>query len=199
MWAQLEQPDIALGYHQRAYRMAKALGTRYGQVAAVQNLLFCLTQLGRGEEGIGPAEEALSLGRFARSDVLRNNLASILQKLGRYEASVPHYEFLAAQAPEPLWRAVAHARLAEAWAKLGRAELVVPALEAALHQLAETDHPFALALVASRVLRFGSPGQIARIQPVIQKIDPATLSPMVRAQFEEALADYAARSGRTAD
>lgn len=198
LYDHLAQPEIALSYHQRAYQMAKAIGARHMQVVTVQNLMFCLAQLGRDEEGIGPAEEALSLGRFSRSDVLRNNLASILQRLGRYEASVPHYEYLATQAPEPLFRAVAHARLAEAWGRLGRAESVIPALEAALHHLAETDNPFALALVASRVLMFGNPDQVARIQPVIQKIDPATLNPMVRAQFEQALADHAARSGRTA-
>lgn len=190
----LEQHQTALDYHQRAYQMAKALNARNMQVIAVQNLLFCLGALGRSEEGVGPAEEALSLGQFARSDILRNNLGATLQRLGRYQASLKHYQYLAAQAREPIWRAVAHARLAEAWAHLGQTEAIVPALECALEGLAQTDHPFALALVASRVLRYGNDSQIGRIRPVLARINPEALNPMVRAQLEQAQAEYADRT-----
>ena len=199
LYDRLAQHETALVYHQRAYQMAKALNARHMQVIAMQNMMYCLIQLGRMAEGIEAAEEALSLGQFARSDILRNNLAVALQRLGRYQDTVLHYEYLATHSLAPHVRASSHANLAEVWAKLGHSERVIPTLEAALHHLAQTDFPIVQAIVGMQVLYLGNDEMVARIQPILARLNPEVLDPMARANLEKAQAERRDRGRGTGD
>ncbi len=82
--------------HEEAYQLARRLGLRYAQVDVAINLLWSLAALKRDDHGIAIVREALALGEYDGSAVLRNNMAWSLFERGLDDEAREAYEALAA-------------------------------------------------------------------------------------------------------
>ncbi len=183
-----DQPERAMPLHREALGLAKALGSRYFQVEASINLLFCTASLGRYDEAADWAEEALALGDYDNVPVLRTNLAANYFEAGRYHDALGHYAVLAELDAQPHLQVIALARCAECCSLLERREAVAELLDRALARLPHTDVAVAQGAAAIALHRFGDDAQLARLRAQLPDLEPAKLPPHQRARYQAALA-----------
>jgi tetratricopeptide (TPR) repeat protein len=180
-----DQGDVACGVplHQEAYRLARALGARYAQVDVANNLLWALSSLGRDEEGIAIAREALALGEYDGTPYLRNNLAYSLKRLGRLEEARDETEAVE-RCQDATLALIARARLVELYALLGDAPRSARMAERVLATLATTEVPLAHYCAATYLARHGTEAQL---RAVLAHLRPASIDPWMRDDFIAAL------------
>lgn len=180
-----EQGDVARGLplHEEAYRLAKRLGARYAQVDVAVNLLWAFAALKRDEEGIAIAREALALGAYDGTPVLRNNLAWSLNELGRHDEARAEYEALA-DCGDPTLALIARARLVDLYARLGQPARQREAARCAVDALHTTEVPIAHVTAAINLLQHGDDAQV---QAVLAVLKPTPLDPWLRERLHGAL------------
>ncbi len=161
-YGELGQGPRGLVLLQEAYRLGGRMNARYAQVEAAINLLWGLSALGRNDEAVAVAEEALALGEYDSTPTLRNNLAWSLRELGRIEQASRLCEQLAAGA-DPTLAVIAQARLIEMDAGIAeRGALAETRVEQLLGAFDSTDIYVAHAAAAKAVLRHGNGAQVER-------------------------------------
>lgn len=193
------QHDLALPLHLEALDLARALGSRYHQVEATINLLYCLADLGRHDEAVTYAERALELGDYDNVPILRVNLAVNHFQAGRFEEALRHYDVLTLQQDQPHLRLIALARSAECQAALGRAVEVGGLLEEALALLFSTDYVIAHGAVAIAVVLLGDEHHVARLWEALSPPYLETLPQYMRQRLDSAMVARAGRTGRPDD
>ncbi len=167
-----------------AYRLAGHLNARYAQVDVAINLLWGLSALGRNEEAVAIAEEALALGEYDSTPTLRNNLCWSLRELGRVEDAMRLSEVLVAGS-DPTLALIALARLTDM-----RLSTPAPSDEAArlidamLARLDSTDIYVAHTSAARTVLRHGSSAQVDRI---LGYLKPHAIDPWMHRELSAAM------------
>lgn len=183
-----DRAEQAMPLHREALGLAKALGTRYFQVEASINLLFCTAALGRYDEAADWAEEALTLGDYDNVPVLRTNLAANYFEAGRYADALGHYALLSDLDAQPHLQVIALARCAECCSLLERPDEVGGLLDRALERLPRTDVAVAQGAAAIALLRFGDDAQVRRLYAQLPDLESARLPPHQRERYEAALA-----------
>jgi DNA-binding SARP family transcriptional activator len=184
--AELGLADRSLPLLFEAYRLAGRLGARYVQVEAAIGLLWSLSAVGRNEEAVQVAQEALALGEFDCTPTLRNNLSWSLRELGRIEQASVLCEQLVAGA-DPTLAVVAHARLIEMRrGAAGEAYDAGPPIDALIAACATTDVYVAHAAAAKAVACHGDASQLERMLPYLQP--QRAIDPWLHQRLSEALA-----------
>jgi tetratricopeptide (TPR) repeat protein len=152
-------------------------------VEVAVNLLWALSALQRNAEGIAIAHEALALGDYDSTPVLRNNLAWSLTEVGRLTEACTQYEALADSA-DPSLALIARARLLDLYHRLGRAD-EVPAMAArVVAGLGSTQVGMAHAAAAINLLQHGDDAQA---QAALAALQPTGLDPWLRERLQAAL------------
>ncbi len=181
---ELGRVERGLALHEEAYRLAARLNARYAQVDVAINLLWALSTLGRNEEAVAIAREALALGEYDSTPTLRNNLAWSLRELGRLDEAMQLCEQLAA-GNDPTLALIAHARLIDMRIRSNGASDVVLLIDAMLTGMASTDVYPAQVTAAKTVLLHGSREQVDRVLPYLR---PQPLDPWLHRELATALA-----------
>lgn len=187
LYDDLGRPAGALPLHLEALDLARALGARYHQVEVCVNLLFCYAELGRHDDAVDLAEEALALGSYDNTPILRNNLAANHFEAGRFAEALAHYRPLVDRHDQPYIRTIALARCAEIHARAGDVVRARSYLDGALDAVPTTDYAVSLGRVAIAVLRFGSDAQVARLGSQVSDLW-SRIPPNQRSEFDVALA-----------
>ena len=166
-----------LGEHQEgtkhlkeAMRVAKAIAARHLQVVIVNNLLWGAVTSGNVKPILPEAEEALSLGEYAATMTLRNNLARAYFSLGQDAKAKYHYETITTTSQDPTLLCIAWARLAELYQRNQDSEATHKALEQALRLLNQTEFSVARLSVGTTVAKFGTDTQLTQVMPFIARI-----------------------------
>lgn len=176
--------EEAVPLHQENVRAAKKLGAASLQVTAAYNLLSSLVALGRAEEGLAEAEEALKLP-YA-DNWLRGSLARAYRDLTRYDEATALY-LEVTRGENAALRANAWAGLVRTYHALGNLRKRHEALREAINALKNTDYPGIRARVFIVVLMYGDGEQKAAIEPLLKTLDLGLLTPDVRAELEPLL------------
>ncbi|WP_036218429.1 tetratricopeptide repeat protein, partial [Calidithermus chliarophilus] len=113
-----------------ALRESKAMGSSANQILAANDLQYTHNAEGTPAEGLPHAEEALALGNYVVTELLRSNVAYAYMLLGRPAEAAGHLEWLTRHAQDPNLLGMAWARLAVVRARLGKDP--APALARAL-------------------------------------------------------------------
>lgn len=192
LYDDLEQSEQALPLHNEALKLVKQLKQPYQQVDITLNLLYCLTNLGRAGEVLELADEALKLGRFEGTDILRNNLGAALQQLGDYPKAARHFEILTKDSEDPTLMCLAWGRLVELYMRLGRSSEAVQALEKALTASAQTDYAVAKARVVISGLLHGTHEQLKQVNDLLAQLDIDTLQSYLKEELARAMASRGA-------
>lgn len=182
----LGRHDEALPLHHEALALAKKHGLHYFQVDAAGNLLYCLMDLGKTEEALAIAEEALALGPFENTSNLRTTLASAYLELERYVVAKEHYQKVLQESEHKQLHAMVFARLAECEVKLGNKE-VADLLEQAYKMLEKNAAPVFKTRVLINTLNLGSETQVKRIKPLLDDLDLNILPDYLKKELNEAL------------
>jgi tetratricopeptide (TPR) repeat protein len=180
------EPLKALPLHREALSFVKTRGYRYFQIDATLNLLYCLMDLGRADEGLAEGEAALELGEFENSATLRYNLATAYFDLQRYDEARRHYEQVTEKSEHDFLLAMTWARLAHTYQQLGQTKEVPAALAQAIRQADGTDFQPARARVLATTLRLGTAEQIAQVRPWLDSLDLEALPSYVQNELNEA-------------
>jgi tetratricopeptide (TPR) repeat protein len=184
IYDQIGQAETGFKLHQVAAQVAKTIGDKSGQVSVAMNLLWCLMALNRFEEGILIGENALALGEYIHTAVLRNNLGVIYFDLGRYAEARVHFEILSRNRDDPTLRCMAWARLARIYNHLQLETLRDRALEYGIALLDQTEYAVAYISMAISVLNLGTDEQVLKVKPYFRQ--DAFPDPAVQQKFEEA-------------
>lgn len=182
------RPAEALPLHLEALALARAIGSRYFQVEVCINLLFCYADLGRHEEAIAKAEDALSLGDYDNVPVLRTNLAANYFQAARYQEALGHYRLLSESSNRVHLRLIALARTAECLAELGDLDEVPRLLDEVLAMVPQTDFRVAWGAAAISLYRFGDDRQVMELERLLPELSPEQLPLHQRRRLESAMA-----------
>lgn len=182
---ELGQPQRGLVLHQEAYRHAGRLNARYAQVEVAINLLWALSTVGRNDEAVAVAEEALALGEYDSTPTLRNNLAWSLRELGRIDDAMRLCEQLAA-GRDPTLALIARARLLDMRKRKDPTFDAGALVDALLADLGSTDVYSAQLTAAKAVLQHGDAAQVQRVLPWLR---PQPLDPWLHRELSSALAE----------
>jgi tetratricopeptide (TPR) repeat protein len=180
----LGQYEVALKIHEEALMLARKIGSKYGEVSVVMNLLWSLEALGRLEESISLGKAALALGEFSLTGTLRNNLAWALATLGRHTEAQEHYETNTCDS-DPTLRCIAWGRLTKIYQVLGEIEKRNGALAQALALLPQTEFLIAHGQTGLAALEYGSDEQVALVRPRLE--GQQIPDPHLKQNLEEAL------------
>lgn len=156
---ELDDAARGLPLHEEAYRLAGQLGARYAQVDVAVNLLWSLSALGRNDEGVHIAAQALALGHYDGSATLRNNLAWSLAELGRIDEARALYE-AQADGSDPSLALLARGRLLELAGDAGDTPACRAIADRIMATLASTDFYVAQAGAVRAIARYGSDAQL---------------------------------------
>ncbi len=165
---ELSEHEAAIKHHREAMRFAKAIGARHLQVVIAINLLWSAVTSGTAKTVLTEAEEALSLGEYAATMTLRNNLARAYFSLGQAKEAKHHYETITLSSQDPTLLSIAWARLAELYQREGKGAAVKKALNAALDLLPKTEFSVAYLAVGGAVAHYGSDAQVKQVLPYLQ-------------------------------
>jgi len=178
---QLGEHEAALPAHLEALAIARRLRSRYQQVNVAMNLLECYVGLGRADEGLAVAREALALGTFEGTATLRHNLAATLMDLGRHDEAAEWFEVQVREVSDPTLTALAWGRLARLHHHAGRGAEAQAAARRAVEQAHATDYPVARVSVARSLLELGDASLLDALPGLLAGLDPAALPPELRA------------------
>ena len=156
---ELGQPQRGLPLHEEAWRLAERLGARYAQVEVAINWLWCLSALGRNDDGVAIARRALDLGEYGASTVLRNNMAWSLAELGRIDEARELYEVLA-RCSDPTLALIAQARVVDLRGAADPRQVDAADIQPLLQAMGSTEVYLARACASLPVLRYGSDDQV---------------------------------------
>lgn len=171
---ELQRSDEALAVHLEALQISRALGARHQFVNVALNLLECYRTLGRPQDALTVAQEALALGEVDGTSVLRNNLASMLMELDRLPEAAKHVQ-PNLEVEDPTIRALAWARLIRIHALLGNDQEVQAALAGTLEHAPLTDYPVARVAAAASLFDHGEEPHRQAALRLIEKLDPDAL------------------------
>ncbi len=175
----LRRNEEALPLHREAIRVAKRIGAKHLQVNASVNHLVCCWMLGRTLEGVPDAEEALELGEYMGTLTLRLNLAVALSREQPHRA-IELLEVALQRNPNSSTRLNVMAQLNKLYTDTGNASRATELLDQAIAAFAEVEMAQSRAAVILAVLRRGTPDQRKRIQPYLESLDRAAISPKLR-------------------
>lgn len=192
IYDQIGQAETGFILHQEAAQVAKTIGDKSGQISVAMNLLWCLMALNRYEEGIMIGENALALGDYIHTAVLRNNLGVIYFDLGHHAEARGHFEILSQNRDDPTLRCMAWARLARIYDHLKLETLRDQALEQGIALLDQTEYAVAHISMAISVLNLGTGEQVLRVKPYFRQ--DAFPDASVQQKFEEAFEHRFGRS-----
>lgn len=183
----LGERERALKLHHEALSLAKALGSRYFQAEAANNLVVCLADLGRYDEAAALAEHYLEVADYDNAPLLRINLASTYFSSGRLEQALHHYRLLSQRA-EPHLRLIAFGRSVECLAQTPGASQAeaFALLDTALDELLTTDYPVALARVMIATLNHGNTAQRERLAQLRPRLEQLSLPSYLAEELAEA-------------
>ena len=170
-----ERFEEGLLLHREAHLRAAELGQRHVQVSVILNMLYCLIDLNRPEEGLELAEQALTLGQFFTTDSLRANLAAAYNAAGQPEQAIRHYEELAACTTDPSLRCVAWTNLARFAHEAGETDRVREHLEQASVEVRQTSFPAMRARVAVALTLYGDDSDRVLARDILRSVDDATM------------------------
>jgi tetratricopeptide (TPR) repeat protein len=175
----LRRSEEALPLHREAVQLARRLGAKHLQVNASVNHLVCCWMLGRTLEGVPDAEEALGLGEYVGTPTLRLNLAVALSAEQPHRA-IELLEVSLQRDPNSRTRLNVMAQLNKLYADTGNVSRATELLDQAIDAFAEVEVAQSRAAVILAVLRRGTPDQRERIQPYLDTLDRAAISPKLR-------------------
>jgi DNA-binding SARP family transcriptional activator/predicted negative regulator of RcsB-dependent stress response len=156
-------------YLQEAMRVTKAIGARHLQVVIAINLLWGGVTSGKVKLVLPEAEEALSLGEYAATMTLRNNLARAYFSLGQDAQAKHHYETITGSSQDPTLLSIAWARLAELYQREKNSSGTKKALDAALNLLSHTEFSVAHISVGTAVAKYGTDTQVKQVMPFLKE------------------------------
>ena len=159
---ELGEAARGLPMHEEAWRLAARLGARYAQVEVAINWLWCLSALGRNDEGVAIGRQALELGDYSASDTLRNNLAWSLAERGRIDEALALYEALAG-GRDPTLALIARARLVDLRGAADATQVGTAEIQPVLEAMASTEVYLAHACASLPVLRYGDDAQVRAV------------------------------------
>lgn len=183
----LERYEEALPIYRSVLQQTQATGDHPGLVYAAGQHLFCCTRLGRAEEGLALAEQALALGEYESSSGLRYHLARAYFSLKRYNEAALHAEALIERYGLPYIRCVSWAVLAEAYAGLGLQVKSLEAIHQALHYAQAGVGPSFAVRAVTATLRVGSGEQQRTARALLKGLSLETVPAYHRADLAEAL------------
>lgn len=183
-----ERHEEALALHREALAVATSLGSKYMAAEAGINLLYCLADLGRYEEGIEFGERALASTTYDNEPIVRNNLASLYFAAGRLEEAAAHYRHLA-ETGQPHMRVIALARWANCAARLGDHGRAGALIDEVIAAVTHTDYPVAHAAAAIAVHRYGSQAQVSAFSGAFASLQLEQLPRYLRDELEQAVAE----------
>jgi DNA-binding SARP family transcriptional activator/tetratricopeptide (TPR) repeat protein len=157
------------------------------QVYAASNLLVAGFRLSCPEEAFPAAEEALALGQYEGTNLLRANLATAYLRLERYAEALSHAQVLIREAQGTFLEGTAWAILADSLWGLGRREEAQQALERCLELLPHTQVAGVSARILMTLCRLGDDAQLQRAQPFLAALAPHSLPPASRAELARVL------------
>lgn len=175
--------DRGLRHHREAWQLAGRLGARHLQVRVAVNLVESLRNLGRVDEAIAMAEQALALGPYEGSAAIVNNLAAVMLQLGRLEEAAAHSRSLLDDR-DPTLRCLACARLLRIAARRGADGEITAWAERTLREMACTDVYLARAAAIASLLDHG-PAALRAAALAYVKDEP--LPPSVQGWLDRAL------------
>lgn len=182
-----QRQEEGLALHREAHLGAAALGQRHVQVSAILNMLYCLIDLGRPEEGLELAEQALALGRFGSTDALRANLAAAYRACGQLQLAAAHYVELSGTTSDPSLRCVAWTNLARLAHESGNRADVARFLASARADVKLTGFPTMRARVAvALVLYGGSASDLELARDILVDIDDSTVPHWLKDDLKQA-------------
>jgi DNA-binding SARP family transcriptional activator len=155
-------------YLREAMRVAKAIDARHLQVVIANNLLWGAVTSGKVKPVLPEAEEALSLGEYAATMTLRNNLARAYFSLGQNDKAKHHYETITRSSQDPTLLSIAWARLAELYQRAKNSTGMKKALEEAIKLLPQTEFSVAHLSVGKVVATYGSQAQLNLVMPFLE-------------------------------
>ncbi len=166
---QLGESEAALKLHREAMRVAKAIDARHLQVVIANNLLWGAVTTGKVKPVVSEAEAALSLGEYAATMTLRNNLARAYFSLGQNDKAKHHYETITDSSHDPTLLSIAWARLAELYQRSKDNKSTKKALEEALQLLPQTEFSVAHLSVGTAVANYGTESQVTAVLPFVKE------------------------------
>lgn len=170
-----------------ALEIARQGMARPYQVYAASNLLVAGFRLSCPEEVFPAAEEALALGQYEGTNLLRANLGTAYLGLERYAEALSHAQVLIREAQETFLEGLAWAILADALWGLGRRGEAQQALERCLERLPHTQVAASTARILMTLCRLGDDTQLQQAQPFLATLAPHSLPPAICAELAQAL------------
>ena len=181
--SELKNPRLAEQYCREAWQMARSINAKSNQVAIAVNLAYALGQLDRLAEALQIEEEALSLGEYAMTNTLRNNVAQAYLKLGRTEEAKALCHSILADATDATLCCVNWMRLAKIHDLQNRAAEKHQAVQNGIESLQNTEYEVARAAIAVGVLNYGTDAQIKWLEQFLST--HAFTSQMLRQRVEQ--------------
>ena len=179
--------EEALACYTEQLAVARRLKLPSQQVMASSDIIATLYDLGRVEEGVALAEEALTLGHYESTYPLRYHLALAYFGQGRREDALEQAHFVAREASSVNLRAHAYALLAELHHPT-ELEQSRRALADGLALTADSDVSTAHAIIVVAALKFGSEAQLELVKPRLETLSADALPAYLQADFRAALA-----------
>ncbi len=164
--------------HQQAFEIAKRHGFHAHQVDAALNWLFNTLDTHKAEQVIPHALEALNLGSFDGTEILRLNLGAAFVDLERQDEAIMQFELLTTESLNPSIRLIAWGRLCALFSDPGEA-LEQVALHLPLSDLAPAR---ARGIVAA--LGFGNAELQEIARGYLEGLDLNLLAPHMLAELE---------------
>ena len=183
---QVSRHEEALSLHLEALAITKKSGDKARQVDVGSNLLYCYMDLNRTADGVRVAQEALELGHFEGTDMLRNNLAAAYMDMGNFSDAKEHYEILVQTCPHATILCVAWSRLATLY---DTDSSIHKALDNAISFAKQTEMLTAHAVMATSVLQLGDKTQVMSVKPYIEQLELEDLPTHIRKKLEQAIAE----------
>jgi tetratricopeptide (TPR) repeat protein len=168
--------------HQQAFEIAKRHGFHAHQVDAALNWLFNTLDTHKAEQVIPYALEALKLGSFDGTDILRLNLGAAFMDLSRHAEAIPQFELLTKESSNPSIRLIAWGRLCALFSD------PAAALEQVALHLPLTDLAPARARGIIAALEFGNAELQHTAHGYLEQLDVDSLAPHMRAELEQVMA-----------
>lgn len=169
--------EEALALHRESLDLARQLGSRLLEVTAVMNMLSTLIDLGRPEDGVSLAEEALQLGPFSVTDSLRANLAAACREAGDHARALFHYLWLAEHSSDPLLRCTAHVNLSRYAHAEGRHGDLKQHLRTARTDVQLVSYPVTRARVGVVLALYGGARELESARQLLENIDDGAMPP----------------------
>lgn len=170
-----------------ALEVARLVQAHPHQVYAASNLLVAGFRLSCPEEAFPAAEEALALGQYEGTNLLRANLATAYVRMERYAEALLHAHVLVREAQGSFQEGAAWAILADSLWGLGRREEARQALERCLELLPHTQVAAVSARILMTLCRLGDGDQLQRARPFLAALAPQSLPPANRAELARLL------------